>query len=779
MNPCRIKLTFRGRVQGVGFRPYVWRTVKAYPLTGFVRNTGAGVDVELQGDPQQLRACRRALTLHLPPLARVDTLDETRLPLIETETQFEIADSQGKASGARIPTDIATCPNCLNELFDGSDRRYRYAFTNCTDCGPRYTITHSLPYDRAETSMSAFELCPACCEEYEDPASRRFHAEPNACPQCGPRLMLTDRFGQLLKGDPIAGALQIIGMGRSVAMKGLGGFHLVCDATRADAVERLRGQKKRQQKPLAVMVLNVESARRLCHVSDAEAEALASVSRPIVLLSKKEDIDALLPGVAPGLSTLGVMLPYTPMQWLLFHEALGRPQGSTWRDEACDRVWVMTSANPSGEPIVTNNQEARERLNQVADVFLLHNRNIVVRCDDSVLALHDGQVLMHRRARGYAPDPVLLQNDGPNVLATGVPAKNTLTVLRGREAFVSQHVGDVGDSLSCQAMEEVCHHLLELTAVRPEAIACDLDPSHYPSELAEELSGHFGIPLIHVQHQHAHIGAVLAEHGRSGPVLGLALDGLGDDGKAWGGELLRCAGGEFTRLGQLAPLPLIGGTRAVREPWLMAVGLLCAMGEDAEAQRRFGRHPAWPAFAPQLGKPFDGWLTSSLALWTGAIAALAGLCKEQRFDNEAQQKLEEMAEDCAPLPGGWRMVDGQLDLSPLVRHLLTLEDDACAIASLWHATLAAALGDWTVQAARQADLGTVAIAGGCCANRRLMSLLLERLTAAGLSVLRPIALPPNDGGLSLGQAWVARQKLLEHSLAENNSVKKFRNFYFN
>lgn len=761
MTTCRTRLTILGRVQGVGFRPHVWRIVKHHHLTGFVKNTGEGVVIELQGPGETVAACQKALRQNLPPLARLDSLKQETLPPQDECDHFEIRSSSGKATHAYVPADMASCPNCLHELFESGNRRYRYPFINCTDCGPRYSITHALPYDRAETSMAAFTLCPSCNDEYHNPESRRFHAEPNACPACGPRLSLTDRFGLALKGDAIAGSLQVLDMGRSIAMKGIGGFHLVCDATREEAVRRVRGQKKRQDKPLAVMVLNIASARRLCHISEEEAELLASRERPIVLLRKRHDTDAKLSGVAPGLDSLGVMLPYTPQQWLLFHEALGRPEGHAWLEEACDRVWVMTSANPSGEPIVISNREARERLNQLADVFLLHNRNIVARCDDSVLVQDGKQPLFLRRARGYAPDPLPLASSGPNILALGAQHKNTVCVLRGQEAFISPHVGDLNHPLNCDAMEASAHHLLELTDITPEAIACDLDLSQDSSRLAEEMARHYRVPLFHIQHHQAHIAAVLAEHGHTSPALGLALDafGLGEDGQGWGGELMQIHDGRFELLGQLAPLPLPGGLRAMREPWLMASALLYALGEEQEAERRFGLRPAWPAIAAQLEKPLQLQNTSSMALWFAAIAGLCGLCDEQRFDNEALQRLEEIAEECAPMQDGWQIKDMQLDLTPVCRQLVGLGGKTGEISGIWHATLAAALADWACHGCATSGINTVVLSGGCCSNRRLMAALLPRLQNAGIKTLRAKQLPPNDGGISLGQAWIARQRL--------------------
>ncbi|PXX45725.1 carbamoyltransferase HypF [Aquitalea magnusonii] len=759
----RLRLTVRGRVQGVGFRPFVWRTAQAQGLSGFVHNTGEGVTIELQGSSSQLAAFRHQLQHDLPPLAQIDSLQQSLLDPLPEAGPFEIRDSSGGITHARLPADSATCPACLNELFTRGDRRYRYPFINCTDCGPRYTVTHRLPYDRANTSMLPFLLCPECRSEYQSPHSRRFHAEPTACPNCGPQLQLTDRFGEPLKGDPVHGAWQILQMGRSIAMKGLGGFHLVCDATSAEAVARLRQLKHRPGKPLAVMALNIDSVRAFCEVSPAEAAWLLRPERPIVLLQKKAGADQLLPDIAPGIGCIGVMLPYTPLQWLLFYQALGRPEGHDWRRQPCERIWVMTSANLSGEPIVTSNQEARERLNQVADVFLLHNRSIVTRCDDSVLALQAGQPLFYRRARGFVPDPLPLAADGPDVLALGAYLKNTVSVLRGTQAFVSQHVGDLDHPLSCEALEQTAQHLLDLTGVVPQAIACDLQPDSFSSQLAQQWSQRLGIPLLPVQHHHAHLAAVMAEHGLCGPLLGLALDGygLGKNGGAWGGELMMLEGASCERMGHVSPLPLPGGDKAAREPWRMAVGLWQRYCPDLPLPPHLAAQPGLPLLLRQLETGLNCPDTTSMGRWFDAIAGLTALCPRQSFESEAAQKLEALAAPCAPLAGGWQVSPANLlDLAPLARQLLQLSDPQ-AIASLWHATLAAALADWAGRAASTTGIRQLVLAGGCFANRRLLDSLLPLLRDAGLQVHTARQLPPNDGGLSLGQAWVARQRLLQ------------------
>jgi hydrogenase maturation protein HypF len=565
----------------VGFRPFIWRTAQAQGLSGFVLNTGEGVTIELQGSSSQLDAFQQHLQQDLPPLAQIDSMQQSQLDPLPDEDDFEIRSSSGSTTQARLPADSATCPACLAELFDPSNRRYRYAFINCTDCGPRYTVTHRLPYDRANTSMLPFLLCPSCRSEYQSPHSRRFHAEPTACPTCGPQMQLTDRFGISLNGDPLHGAWQILRMGRSIAMKGLGGFHLVCDATNPSRSPPAPAQASPRQ---AAGGDGAECGigTRLLRSQRRGSCLAATPERPIVLLQKKPQADQLMPDIAPGIAAIGVMLPYTPLQWLLFHEALGQPQHAEWREQACDRIWVMTSANLSGEPIVTSNQEARERLNKVADVFLLHNRNIVTRCDDSVLAVQDGQPLFYRRACGFVPDPLPLSDSGPDVLALGAYLKTTVTVLRDQQAFVSQHVGDLDHPLSCESLEQTAQHLLDLTGVTPQAIACDLQPDSFSSQLAQQWSQQLGIPLLPVQHHHAHLAAVMAEQGLHGPLLGLALDGfgLGKNGGAWGGELMMLEGASCERMGHITPLPLPGGDKAAQEPWRMAVGLWHRLASD-------------------------------------------------------------------------------------------------------------------------------------------------------------------------------------------------------
>ncbi|NDV13977.1 carbamoyltransferase HypF [Crenobacter caeni] len=754
MSVCRERLTVRGRVQGVGFRPFVWREATRLGLAGAVANTADGVAIDVQGDAAALTLLRDALEKRLPPLARVDALEAHSLPASEGASGFVIADSGAGVEHARAPADSAICEACLTELFDSANRRYRHALINCTDCGPRYTVIGRLPYDRAHTSMAPFALCPACAAEYADPASRRFHAEPTCCPACGPQLTLTDAAGRDL-GEPVAGAVRLIAEGQIVALKSLGGYHLACDARNAEAVARLRARKQRPHKPFALLLPNLASARRLARVNDAEAALLASRERPIVLLARLPHTDEALSLVAPGCPQLGVMLPATPLQWLLLSAA--EPD---CRQAAVDLAWVMTSANLSGEPVLTDESDARDKLAGVADAFLAYDREIVARCDDSVLRVTPLGTQSLRRARGYAPEPLTLARAGAPVLATGSYLKNTVTVLRGRDAFVSPHIGELNTRAGVIAQQHAAEHLLALTGVQPALIACEAHAEHAATNLARELAGRLGAALIEVQHHHAHAAAVLAEHGHSAPALALTLDGFGAGpmGDAWGGELLRLNGATCRRLGHLATLPLPGVDRAARESWRMATALRVRLGLPT-ADARFAAAGFDTAAIEQMVRlGLRSPETSSLGRWFDAIAALAGVNFTQSFEGQAAQALEALARPCPPGDGLWRLDNGVLSLWPLAAHLATL-GDAADIASCWHATLAAALADWAITAAQDQNVGTVALAGGCLANARLMQPLTAALRAAGLEVLLPVQLPAGDGAISLGQAWVARLSL--------------------
>lgn len=552
VDPTRIarRLRVRGVVQGVGFRPFVYRFATQLGLAGWVRNDGCGVEIEIHGSEPLLDAFTQCLATEAPPLARVDAIEPEVIPPDLSRKDFVILPSVEGGVATAIGPDVTVCPSCLGELFDPDDRRWRYPFINCTHCGPRYTITRALPYDRARTSMVGFIQCPGCEAEYHHPGDRRFHAEPNACPVCGPRLSLFEPHGvRALARDPVAETLRRLRLGEIVAIKGLGGFHLACDASLPDSVARLRVRKRRPHEPLALMCANLPSVARWAQLTAAEAAILESPERPIVLLRKQGDLDAILPGVAPGLDEVGMMLPYTPLHYLLFHEAAGRPAGTAWLAAAQPLTLVMTSANPHGEPLVQGNDEAFERLGEIADVLLMHDRDIVVRCDDSVLRVRTdlpagseqgagGGIQFLRRSRGFTPLSLPLSDTGPAVLAFGAHFKASLCLVRGREAFLSQHIGGLDNPEACAALDEAAEHLQTILAVQPEALAHDAHPDYYSTRAALALAERLGIPAIPVQHHHAHIAAVCAEHGIDEPVIGLAADGvgLGTDGMPWGGN---------------------------------------------------------------------------------------------------------------------------------------------------------------------------------------------------------------------------------------------------
>lgn len=752
----------RGQVQGVGFRPFVYRLAQERGLSGWVRNDGAGVEITLEGAESAVLDLLDRLRGEPPRLARVESVDWSFGQLTGAQG-FHIETSGGGALSTGSAPDMALCPDCLAELFDPADRRYRYPFINCIQCGPRYTLTARLPYDRPHTSMAAFTQCPACQAEYDAPDDRRFHAQPNACPDCGPKLSLFDADWAPVAGDPLAETVARLRAGQVVAIKGVGGFHLVCDARNADTLARLRAAKQRASKPFALMALNAASAAQWIAPDAVESALLTSAERPIVLAARRAPES--LPGIAPGLGRLGVMLPYAPLHWLIFHEWLGRPAGTDWLEAANDVLLVMTSANPGGEPLARDDAEARASLGGMADAFLSHDRGILHRCDDSVMQALDGAPAFVRRARGHAPAAIKLAQGGAPGLACGAHLKNTLCVLRGRDAILSPHLGDLDHPGTRQVLEDTVQHLLELLQVRPQWVAHDLHPDYYSSQFAVRLAAQLGVPTLAVQHHHAHIAAVCAEYGIDGPVLGLALDGvgLGDDGAAWGGELLRVDGARFERLGHLAPLPLPGGDRAAREPWRMAAALLHRLGRGNEIVARYADQPGASQLALLLERDLNAPLTSSAGRWFDAAAGLLGVCRVQGYEGEAAMRLQTLAEKhgaVEPMQNGWR-AGAQLDLSPVLAQLADCRDAGYG-AALFHATLSAALADWLWQAADAQQLDTVALSGGCLLNRLLAEDLGARLRNHGLRVLLPRRVPPNDGGIALGQAWVARKYFEEN-----------------
>ncbi len=750
-----------GIVQGVGFRPFVWRLAQTLQLAGWVRNDALGVEIFAQGAAPALVELLARLRSEAPVLSQVEQVTAQDAEP-EACTAFTIRDSRPGQAMTAIGPDVGTCPDCLGELFDPLNRRSRHAFITCTHCGPRFTVTRSLPYDRPQTSLAPFPLCPSCEREYTDPSDRRFHAETTCCPACGPRLSLVDAQGQMLAGDPIAATLALLQSGSIVAIKGLGGFHLACDARNGQALARLRRRKNREAKPFALMLANVASLLPLLRVSATEQALLEGRERPIVLLRTRSGADADFPGVAPGLFDLGVMLACTPIQHLLFHEAAGRPAGTDWLVVAQTLALVMTSANPGGEPIVRDGTEARTRLAGIAEAFLDHDRAIVARCDDSVLRAQGKGFHFIRRSRGYAPVAMALPMAGPSVLAFGAHLKNSVCVTRRDQAFLSPFVGDLDNAATCDFLDETVQRMLTLLDVAPEVVAHDLHPDDYSTRAAVEFAQRHGLPMVAVQHHHAHIAAVCAEHGHAGPVLGLALDGvgLGSDGQAWGGELLHVMGARCERLGHLRPLALPGGDRAAREPWRMAAAVLREVGRGAEIEKRFGQEGR--TIASMLAKNLHCPRSSSLGRVFDAAAGLLGLCSHMQYEAQAAMLLEQAASRHIdlhgwpePLAQGW-VIDGQncLDLLTLLASLDGAPDVDRA-AAVFHATLAAALSDWVNQAAVATGVKTLSWGGGCFLNSLLSSGLQLNLEQCGLKLLRPVRSPPGDGAIALGQAWVA------------------------
>jgi hydrogenase maturation protein HypF len=737
--PARLRLRVRGAVQGVGFRPFAYGLARRLDLSGFVRNDADGVLLEIEG--ARTAEFIEGLRCEPPPLARIDAIEVEAVAPVGARG-FAIARSEGGVARTRIVPDTAVCEACLDDLFDPKSRFHLYPFVTCTHCGPRFTLTRKLPYDRPQTSMAPFAMCAACAREYADPANRRFHAEPIACPACGPHL-----------SHAIDTIVDAIRAGRIVALKGIGGFHLMCDAMNERAVAELRRRKAREAKPFAVMVANSASVDRIAAPTEPERALLQSPQRPIVLMRTRA---TLARSIAPGLDRLGVVLPYAPLHHLLFHVAAGSPTGHGARHAPNDLVLVATSANPGGEPLVTADQEARTKLAPIADLVVTHDREIVTRADDSVMGMVDGAPAFLRRARGFVPEPIDLGAEGPNVLAVGAHLKSTLTVTRGREAFVSQHIGSLDNVATVRFHAQTARHLLDILDVYPEAVACDLHPDFYSTRYAEET----GLPVVRVQHHAAHIAAIAAEHGIDGPLLGAALDGHGhgDDGAAWGGELMLVDGTSWTRLGHLAPLPLPGGDEAARSPWRMGVAALQLLGRLDEAAARFSAMPAAARLVHLLRNGLAAPSTTSLGRLFDAAAALLGIRLEQRYEAQAAMELEALVRSPRTLPGGYRIAGGVLDFTPLLA-VLAEGGSPRDGADLFHGTLAAGLSDWIASFAPACAQARVALGGGCMMNRVLAEGLAGGLRGRGLEPLLARAVPSNDGGLSLGQAVMARRQL--------------------
>ncbi|MFP5275849.1 MAG: carbamoyltransferase HypF [Acidobacteriota bacterium] len=756
----------RGVVQGVGFRPFVYRLALEEGLAGFIGNDTDGVSIEIEGAPERLASFRARLTAEAPPLARIDSVVVHAIQS-KQESEFRIIGSEVRGQvSTGIPADAATCADCLRELFDPTDRRYRYPFLNCTNCGPRFTITRRIPYDRPQTSMARFTMCAACQTEYDDPGNRRFHAQPNACPVCGPRVWLVKSDGsEIACADPVQETIDLLLAGQIVAIKGIGGFHLAVDATDEAAVMRLRQRKRRYGKPLAIMVRDLAAAHDLCAIGADEEALLTAPARPIVLLRARAG-NGIAASVAPGVPWLGIFLPYAPLQYLLFADRRLR-------------ALVMTSANLSEEPIAIDNDEARQRLGDVADAFLLHDREILQRCDDSVLAVVDGAPQFLRRARGYVPLSVPLPLDAPPLLAVGGHLKNVFTLARGRFAYQSQHLGDLENLSGLDFFRESLDHLMRTFEIEPRAVARDLHPGYLSTSWAHQWTAERNLPLIPVQHHHAHIAGCMAEHGIEDPVIGLSLDGTGygTDGHIWGGEVLIVRLDSFERFAHLEYVPMPGGDAAVREPWRMAFGALHAAGLSLNESMQLTGASAQEArlLARMMERNLNTPFTSSLGRLFDAVAAVVLGCREVDYEAQAAIELEAICIDEPSMqganlayslelrPGDWsRRQPAILGTASLWRALVRdLYGGVAAtrIAARFHAAVADGFVRAAVLAREATGIAQVAMSGGCLHNRRLSLQLRTQLESAGFEVFRSMRVSPGDGGLSYGQAAVAAATL--------------------
>jgi hydrogenase maturation protein HypF len=745
----RLQIRVEGIVQGVGFRPFVYALATRLCLCGGVSNDSLGVSIAAEGERDQVERFLAALEQEAPPLAVVVRVTHRELPP-QGDTRFVIATSQrGPERNTFISPDMATCADCLYELFEPGNRRHRYALTNCTHCGPRFTIICDVPYDRAATTMGAFPMCQNCAREYHDPEDRRFHAQPVACPVCGPQLLLLDVWGRPVFAEPIAHAAALIRAGRVVAVKGLGGYHLAADATNEAAIMTLRTRKHREEKAFALMAPDLSAVSRLVELGPEEEQLLCSPRRPIVLLRRLADAPVAR-AVAPGNQYLGIMLPYTPMHHLLAR-ALPMPL-------------VLTSGNVSDEPIAYRDDEALERLREIADAFLTHNRPIHIRTDDSVVRCFRGTPMPLRRSRGYTPQPVIVPWEFPQpVLACGAELKNTICVAKGRCVFLSHHLGDLENFEVFRSFTEAITHFQRLFDVRPTIVAYDLHPEYLSTKWALDQEG---VELCGVQHHHAHVASCLADNGEAGPVIGVAFDGLGygTDGTLWGGEFLVADLVSFERVGHLAPVAMPGGTMAIKEPWRMAAVYLAeAFGHHPPPLAVMQRHATeWQSVLKVARAGAFAPLTSSMGRLFDAVAAVLGVRDSITYEGQAAIELEQLADPAETdsfrvsythSTNGFEIRGA--DLVRAVVEDLVHQVKLSTIAGRFHNSVAEAILHGCLTMREHTGLGTVALSGGVFQNMLLLERTIDRLEAHGFRVLRHRQVPPNDGGISLGQAVVA------------------------
>lgn len=748
------KIWVRGIVQGVGFRPFVYAQAVQHHLAGWVRNTSSGVEIQIDGSPQDIQAFLDALRHNPPPLARIDQIEIEDCPP-NGYSGFEIIASQAE-TGQFLPIspDVSICEDCRCELFDPNDRRYRYPFINCTNCGPRFTIIQDIPYDRPNTTMAAFAMCPDCQEEYENPLDRRFHAQPTACPRCGPHIWFESSGAQLSAGeDALQTARRWLRQGKILAVKGLGGYHLACDAANPAAVAELRRRKRRTDKPFALMAFSIEQVERHCFVSAAERNLLLSRQRPIVLLDRRPESN-IAGETAPQQNTLGVMLPYTPLHLLLLEPEPDYPE-----------MLVMTSGNLSEEPIAYQDADARQRLHHLADGFLLHNRPIHMRVDDSVTRVMDALPYLLRRARGYVPDPIALPEELPPLLATGAELKNTFCLTRQSYAFLSHHIGDLENLETLRSFEEGVQHFEKFFRVQPELLACDLHPDYLATRYAVQRARQEGLPLIQVQHHHAHLAACLADNGWMSDdyVIALTYDGtgLGTDGTIWGGEVLLGNYRQYQRRYHLKAAPLPGGEAAIHRPARMALAHLWQAGLEWE--------PDLPsvealcveertALRSQLQHGINTPLTSSMGRLFDAASALLGVRSQANYEAQAAIELENLADEDEAGYYDFVIEKDVFDPAPLWRALINdwrATTPLPVLSARFHNSVVQLSLELCRRIRQQTGVKTVALSGGVWQNRLLLERTVRQLRADGFEVLLHRRVPANDGGLALGQALIA------------------------
>lgn len=750
-------IRIKGQVQGVGFRPTVWRLAHEYGLSGQVLNDGEGVLIHAWGNSEKLDAFLLRLRKEAPSLARIDSMDRTAIKGQVPPDDFNIIDSLNIPARTGVLADITTCPACLGETFDPGNRRYRYPFTNCIHCGPRFSIIKNIPYDRQRTTMTDFVMCSDCAKEYRDPENRRFHAQPNACPKCGPRVELLDARGmRVAVEDPIAEAATFLRQGLIVAVKGLGGYQLACSGIDEDAVARLRNRKHRWDKPFALMAQDIQQVRQLCQVSLEEETLLGSVMNPIVLLRKKEP-SPVAESVVPGQKTLGVMLPGTPLHHLLMQEV--------------GEVLVMTSGNVSDEPIAYRDEDALDRLGGIADYFLVHNRPIHMRTDDSVCRVFKGHTQVIRRARGYAPSPIKMREPFTRqVLACGGHLKNTFCLVRGNSATISHHIGDLGNYESLTSFKEGIEHFKNLFEIKPEVVAFDLHPDYLSTQYARQLEG---VEKIAVQHHHAHIAAGMAEHGlENDTVIGVAFDGsgYGTDGAIWGGEFLLADTRDFVRAAHLEYTPLPGGSAAIREPWRSAASCLHHVyGDgmevlDIDFIERLDKG-RWKILKQMINKNQNCPLSSSMGRLFDAVASLLGIRDAVNYEGQAAVELEQLADENCRYDYCWEDVTGDSPMIVGVQSLIkSVVDDilqgttAETISARFHNSVAGMTVSVCKRIRQKSGLQHVVLGGGVFQNRFLLNRLVTLLEKDGFQVFIPRQVPGNDGGISLGQAVIANAR---------------------